>query len=141
MAYTKKTWECGETITADALNHIEDGIEEASQGGAEPLVLHVISDDLNEMEYLDKTFGEIRRAFESGKPIYLMKNDESLNAVIINYYVPSGEVIEMYMSFDDSSVPIEAVANVSIGNGYSVLRREPPITFEALDDEYPYCVY
>ena len=33
MAYTPKTWECGETITADALNHIEQGIAEASSGG------------------------------------------------------------------------------------------------------------
>lgn len=33
MAYTKKTWECGETITADALNRMEDGIEEALQSG------------------------------------------------------------------------------------------------------------
>lgn len=33
MAYTKKTWECGETITADALNRMEDGIDEALQSG------------------------------------------------------------------------------------------------------------
>lgn len=29
MAYTPKTWQCGETITADGLNNIEDGIQEA----------------------------------------------------------------------------------------------------------------
>lgn len=39
MAYTPKTWECGETITADALNHIEQGIA-SSGGGTEPLVVH-----------------------------------------------------------------------------------------------------
>lgn len=33
MAYTPKTWECGETITADDLNHIEQGIADASSGG------------------------------------------------------------------------------------------------------------
>lgn len=33
MAYEKQTWECGETITAEKLNHIEDGIESASSGG------------------------------------------------------------------------------------------------------------
>ena len=27
MAYEKQTWTCGETITADKLNHMEDGIE------------------------------------------------------------------------------------------------------------------
>ena len=30
MAYTKQTWANGDTITADKLNHIEDGIEDAS---------------------------------------------------------------------------------------------------------------
>ena len=29
MAYEKKTWVCGETITADGLNNIENGIEDA----------------------------------------------------------------------------------------------------------------
>lgn len=29
MAYTKQTWSCGDTITADKLNHMESGIEEA----------------------------------------------------------------------------------------------------------------
>ena len=34
MAYEKQTWQCGETITADKLNHMEDGIEECCSGGA-----------------------------------------------------------------------------------------------------------
>lgn len=29
MAYEKQTWSCGETITADKLNHMEDGIMES----------------------------------------------------------------------------------------------------------------
>ena len=29
MAYEPKTWECGETITADALNNLEEGVQEA----------------------------------------------------------------------------------------------------------------
>lgn len=33
MAYTKQNWECGDLITADKMNHIEDGIEEAGSGG------------------------------------------------------------------------------------------------------------
>ena len=44
MAYTPKTWECGETITAEKLNHIEDGIADASSGGGTtPLILEVVS--------------------------------------------------------------------------------------------------
>ena len=31
MSYTKQTWETGDTITAEKLNHIEDGIDDASR--------------------------------------------------------------------------------------------------------------
>lgn len=34
MAYTKHNWECGESITADKLNHMEDGISDAHGGGS-----------------------------------------------------------------------------------------------------------
>ena len=34
MAYEPKEWVCGETITAEALNHIENGIEECCSGGS-----------------------------------------------------------------------------------------------------------
>ena len=33
MAYEPKTWECGETITADALNHLEQGLANVGGGG------------------------------------------------------------------------------------------------------------
>ena len=33
MAYEPKTWECGEVVTADALNNMEQGIADASSGG------------------------------------------------------------------------------------------------------------
>lgn len=33
MAYEKHTWSCGETVTADLLNHMEDGIAEGAQNG------------------------------------------------------------------------------------------------------------
>ena len=32
MSYTPKEWVCGETITADALNHIEQGIADSGGG-------------------------------------------------------------------------------------------------------------
>lgn len=35
MAYEKQTWVCGETITADKLNHIEEGIEDCCGGGSD----------------------------------------------------------------------------------------------------------
>lgn len=32
MAYEKQTWTCGEKISADKLNHMEDGIANAGGG-------------------------------------------------------------------------------------------------------------
>ena len=29
MAYERHEWQCGETVTADKMNNLEDGIEEA----------------------------------------------------------------------------------------------------------------
>lgn len=60
MAYTPKTWECGETITADALNHIEQGIA-SSGGGTEPLVIHQTATPSGMI--LDRTWQEIFDAF------------------------------------------------------------------------------
>lgn len=34
MAYEKQTWETGELITADKLNHMEDGIADSGGGQA-----------------------------------------------------------------------------------------------------------
>lgn len=31
MAYEKQTWACGDIVTAEKLNHMEDGIAEANE--------------------------------------------------------------------------------------------------------------
>lgn len=64
MAYTPKTWACGETITADALNHIEQGVESASQ--VEFFVVHFTDGD-NNTKVSDKTAEEIGEAIADGK--------------------------------------------------------------------------
>ena len=61
MSYEPKEWQCGDTITAEDLNHMEQGI---AQGGGDsaPLEVHKIfvSDDFYR---LDKTWQEIYDAF------------------------------------------------------------------------------
>lgn len=79
MAYTKQNWECGDLITADKMNHIEDGIEDASSGGG--LTVNIVNTDpaLNSAKseapllrgggggatntWLDKTWQQIYDAF------------------------------------------------------------------------------
>ena len=62
MAYTPTEWECGDVVTAEKLNNIEEGIQEALEsggGGAEPLVVHEDGDTYT----LDKTWQEIYDAY------------------------------------------------------------------------------
>lgn len=77
MAYTPKTWERNDTITADALNHIEQGI--ANSGGGTALIIGV--ERTEELEdrtifYYDKTYQEVKDAYDAGLPIYLERYDD-----------------------------------------------------------------
>lgn len=60
MSYEKQTWSTGETITADKLNHMEDGIAGAGGGGV--LVISSVYDEQTETTTLDKTWQEIHDA-------------------------------------------------------------------------------
>lgn len=64
MSYTKYTWQTGEVITAEKLNHMEDGI---SAGGS----LNVTAPQWA----LDKTWNEIAEAIRSGKSVYYLQDD------------------------------------------------------------------
>ena len=61
MAYEKQTWANGDVITAEKLNHMEDGI---AQGGA--FVVHI---DLTNQALIGTTYDEINEAFKAGKAI------------------------------------------------------------------------
>lgn len=62
MAYIKQNWQNGDVITAEKLNHIEDGIMES--GGGSTLIINVIEGGA--MWTLDKTWQEIYDAHSSG---------------------------------------------------------------------------
>lgn len=55
MSYTKQTWTTGDTITAEKLNHMEDGIGEGAGG------IFVVHGTMNEEQRmtLDKTWQQI----------------------------------------------------------------------------------
>lgn len=76
MAYTPKEWGCGEVVTADALNHIEEGIAEAHEccdgGGGESNVLYVTNTyDGSYASGLDASYADIRQAAIDGKMVFL----------------------------------------------------------------------
>lgn len=63
MAYEPKEWTCGETITADALNHLEQGV--ANCGGGEFLAVNAnaVRGDSEMVVTLDKTWQQIKDAY------------------------------------------------------------------------------
>ena len=64
MAYQKQTWQTGETITAQKLNHMEDGIGNNSEGN-NWLIINTVNENLegNEITRLNKTAEEIIAAY------------------------------------------------------------------------------
>lgn len=62
MSYTPTQWSTGDTITAEKLNKLENGI--ANSGGS--LIVNITQDDGLVM---DKTFGDIWDAFTGGSTI------------------------------------------------------------------------
>lgn len=84
MSYEKQTWTTGDIITADKLNHMEDGIA----GGGLFIVNYVYGD---EVDTLNKTYAEIKSAFLSGKIIYILVDNSFDNPefgyTLFEYYI------------------------------------------------------
>ena len=68
MAYMKQTWQNGDTITAEKLNHMEDGIAEDG-GRFDVNVTMEYQTDHYEVTDFDKTVEEINTAYNEGKNI------------------------------------------------------------------------
>lgn len=81
MSYTKTTWETGDVITAQKLNNMETGIESGNSN-----ILYVtISGSIGNYQS-DKTFAEIKTAYDAGKVIIVKDH--------VNYFGTSIGVIE-----------------------------------------------
>lgn len=85
MAYTPKTWQCGETIMADDLNHMEQGIAQGSS--VAPLVVNVLqmtAEEITEAGLTGVTVGNayrfdttdtvVKDAFDSGRLVCVELN-------------------------------------------------------------------
>lgn len=74
MSYNKTTWTNGDVITAEKLNHMEDGIASGGSGGV--LVVSTVYDDDSGKTYLNKTFEEVKNFMLSGGMIWLSNYGE-----------------------------------------------------------------
>ena len=71
MSYEKHTWETGETITAEKLNNLEDGVASGGEGSNNFFVKFTITYDQsgNPIVTSDKTLKEIVDAHKDGKNV------------------------------------------------------------------------
>lgn len=91
MSYTKREWATGNVVGAVDLNRMEQGIEDASDGGAEPLIVNKVNTgtDLNPVMILDHTWQEIFDAYMLGKAVLIKEGDYDVRLV---YGTSSGEI-------------------------------------------------
>ena len=85
MAYTKQTWASGDTITAAKLNHIEDGIENASPWDAVIRLVHsndsgADCDATLTPSIVSGTFAELSNKISNG----------GYPCILVQYYHPFG---------------------------------------------------
>ena len=134
MSYTPTTWTTGDTITASAMNKIENGI--ASAGGA--LICNI-----DAYNTLDKTVQEIYDALESGTPAYITYKYGVLPTDYASHkhFAP---IIKVYgYAYSDAIriVASWAVYNApTTGDGGDLLYGPATVIFEA-DDMNAYPVF
>ena len=101
MAYEKTTWQTGDTITAEKLNNIEQGISDNETAIVQPLVVTA-----TEPDYIgDKTWQEIYTALIAKKPVYLYIADST----------PLGTYEPLYTAFyveDDAAYYVNGVSHI-----------------------------
>lgn len=77
-SYVKHNWVCGEEITADLLNHMESGIEDAGSGdSSDSEVFYVDITSAGSSYQANKTAAEIYQAYTEGKVIKARTNSIS----------------------------------------------------------------
>ena len=64
MAYEKQTWTCGDTITADKLNHIEEGIDSNS-----PMIIEGEWNDTTNCLTVNCSYNDVLQAINDEKQI------------------------------------------------------------------------
>ena len=72
MSYEQQNWVTGNRITAEKLNHMEQGI--SSAGGGTALIIRYDHTEVNQnyhRHYFDKTWQEVANALTNFTPVYV----------------------------------------------------------------------
>lgn len=106
MAYEKKTWETGEVITADGLNHMEEGIEE---NGKIMIVRQVMPDPYTNR--IDKDFNEVKAAIRSNQCVLFLGTDSDIPFTIKEDYS------------NNTLVSFSVSVNITDGSFYQIRKK------------------
>lgn len=111
MAYEKYTWVDGEVITAQKLNHMEDGIGEAN----EVFVVHINYDEGTDTYSTEESWDDIKNAVDSLVPIMAVYGCRLL---LYDYasYSESDEV--EFVMFSDTHTSIAYEGTIDIHRTY-----------------------
>ena len=93
MSYEPYTWKGGDTVTANKLNHIEQGIAQGGSGG----ILHVPAIADARTITLGMTAGEILSALQEGKLVFasLSSSDDGI-PYVFTFLICSGTFDGVY---------------------------------------------
>lgn len=123
MSYNEYTWQTGETITAEKLNNLEEGVQEALAGdGNEKFVVTFTHN--GDSVSADKTIAEISEAYNSGKEVIGTTNADGFGVA----YFPLTEFINGFqatftrVSCGSSNIIIKAYTiNLFVGVTYKTV--------------------
>ena len=88
MSYSKQTWATGDTVTAEKLNHMEDGIEGAGGGGGAGGMAVIPLEMSGTDTQTSLTWSEIKDIVESGNAAVLrFSYEEEGFFQIMDYHV------------------------------------------------------
>ena len=126
MAYEKQAWATGDTITAEKLNHMEDGI--AAGGGR--LLVKFTFDVENETYICNKTFAEVYAAVQAEKYVYAHEDaNENYLTLAIAQGGEGGDLLGV-VRFEYTSITPSGVSTFAIS-----LKSDNTITYGY--DSYP----
>ena len=122
MSYEKHTWETGETITAEKLNNLEDGVASGGSGDNNNFIVPIVYDNVEDVYSTEVTFSQIMDAYESEKTI-----------IGVYIYYNSGGVMS-YKIFTD--VAISKQAPQAPIEDFRFILKETVITSKSTTTEY-----
>jgi len=127
MSYEKQTWNNGDIISAEKLNHIEDGIESSGTGSGNVFIVNCTNDKDHTEYVLDKTWEQIHEAMNSGLAVFIFdkwNEQESITStqVVKIFVIPKGQSSsdELYRVITNSSNPDQITFDAYFRDGFPV---------------------